>query len=167
MKKFCLYLKKHATEIINCEKKEIMPLTEKSEKKYKKQPFCEITKKNNEECIDSVRFMLSSFLILVSNLAEEPHKGKWIYCKSCLGYVNMKGGLFLFNCSYRNENNKKEFVEDVANIFESSCKICDGDIKKVCLMLREGVYLYEYIDIWKKISKTKLPTREKFCNNLR
>lgn len=110
---------------------------------------------------------MSSFLILLGNLAEELPKGKWIYCKSCLGYVNSKGSLFLFNCSYRNKNDKNEFGEHVANIFESSCKVCDGDINKFCLMLSEGVYLYEYMDSWKKISKTKLPTREEFCNNVR
>ena len=45
MKMFCANLKKHATEIMNCEKKEIMPLTEKEEKKYKKQKCCHICQK--------------------------------------------------------------------------------------------------------------------------
>ena len=40
MKHFCADLKMHATEINNFEKKEMLPLTEKQEKKCKKQKFC-------------------------------------------------------------------------------------------------------------------------------
>ena len=41
MKNFCLDLKKHATKIINYEKKEMIPLTKKEEKRHNKQKvFC-------------------------------------------------------------------------------------------------------------------------------
>ena len=36
MKNFCLNLREHATKIINYEKKEMIPLTKKEEKKYNK-----------------------------------------------------------------------------------------------------------------------------------
>ena len=36
MKNFCLDLRKHATKIIDCEKKEMIPLTKKEEKKHNK-----------------------------------------------------------------------------------------------------------------------------------
>ena len=42
MKKFCKDLKKHATKIINYEKKEMMPLTYEENKSYKKQKVCYI-----------------------------------------------------------------------------------------------------------------------------
>ena len=45
MKKFCLDLKEHATKIINYEKKEMIPLTKKEEKKHNKQEACHICKK--------------------------------------------------------------------------------------------------------------------------
>ena len=49
MKNFRLDLKEHATEIINCEKKEMIPLTRKKEKKNNnkklKQKDCYICKK--------------------------------------------------------------------------------------------------------------------------
>ena len=41
MKKFCVNLKEQATEIIDCEGKEMLPLT----RKKKKQSFCHICKK--------------------------------------------------------------------------------------------------------------------------
>ena len=44
-KKFCLDVRENATKIINYEKKEMIPLTKKEEKKYKKQEICHICKK--------------------------------------------------------------------------------------------------------------------------
>ena len=45
MKKFSLDLKKHATKIINYEKKEMMPLTKKEEKYYNKQKASRLSRK--------------------------------------------------------------------------------------------------------------------------
>ena len=44
MKNFCLDLKKHATKIINYEKKDMIPLTKEEEKKYNNQKVCHICK---------------------------------------------------------------------------------------------------------------------------
>ena len=53
MKKFCKDLKEHATKIINCEKKKMIPLTTKEEIDYNKQKICYICKiefnKNDEK----------------------------------------------------------------------------------------------------------------------
>ena len=45
MKNFYLNLREHATKIINYEKKEMIPLTKKEEKKHNKQKVCYIYKK--------------------------------------------------------------------------------------------------------------------------
>ena len=45
MKNFCLDLREHATKLINYEKKEMIPLTKKEEKKHSKQEVCYICKK--------------------------------------------------------------------------------------------------------------------------
>ena len=45
MGRFCKDLKEHAIKIINYEKKEIIPLTYKDNKSYKKQKVCYICKK--------------------------------------------------------------------------------------------------------------------------
>ena len=56
MKNFCLDLKEHATKIINYEKKEMIPLKKKVQKKHIKQKVCHICKKvfstvdNNKKC---------------------------------------------------------------------------------------------------------------------
>ena len=45
MKNFCLDLREHATEIINYEKKEIMPLAKEEKKMHCRQNKCYISKK--------------------------------------------------------------------------------------------------------------------------
>ena len=45
MKEFCKVLRKHVTRIINYEKKEMIPLTKKKEKKHSEQKKCYICKK--------------------------------------------------------------------------------------------------------------------------
>ena len=45
MKKFCLDLREHATKIINNEKKEMIPLTEKEKNWHNMQKVCHISKK--------------------------------------------------------------------------------------------------------------------------
>ena len=44
MKKFCKNLKEHTTKIINCEKKEMIPLTHEENESYKNRKFCYICK---------------------------------------------------------------------------------------------------------------------------
>ena len=45
MEKLCKILKEHATKLIICEKKEIIPLTHEEKKSYEKQKVCHIYKK--------------------------------------------------------------------------------------------------------------------------
>ena len=40
----------------------------------------------------------------------------------------------------------------------------NGDINKFILLLRKGVYPYEYRDSWEKFNETSLPEKEAFYN---
>ena len=42
----------------------------------------------------------------------------------------------------------------------------NGDLNKFILLLRKGVYPYEYIDNWEKSDETLLPNNEAFYSNL-
>ena len=42
----------------------------------------------------------------------------------------------------------------------------DNDINKFTLLLRKGVYPYEYMDDWEKFNETTLPEKEQFSSNL-
>ena len=120
--------------------------------------------------IDSARFMASSLSNLVNNLAEEIHKIKYKYgcdnkkcetCrikyknrKCCREYKNIKNNLVECNNLCRNENYQKAFDENFKKRFANTYNFPNHDISKFFLLLRKGVYPYEYID-----------DREKFMNH--
>ena len=43
---------------------------------------------------------------------------------------------------------------------------CNNDLNKFILLLRKGVYPYEYMDSWEKFNKTSLPIKEDFYSHL-
>ena len=48
----------------------------------------------------------------------------------------------------------------------SKYELCKGDINKFVLLLRKGVYPYEYIDSWERFDETSLPDKDAFCSKL-
>ena len=117
--------------------------------------------------IDSLRFMSSSLSKLVDNLSEGIHNNKCFDCKSNLDYVriteNKKLLLKCFNC---NIYYKKEFNNDLIKKFKNTYSFCNNDINKFVLLLRKGVYPYEYMDSWGKFSGISLPSKEDFYSKL-
>ena len=93
------------------------------------------TKFYKTKFIDSARFMASSNLIV--NLTEGIHK---IKCKDC-GY---------------------KLDEELKKKFKNTFKFSNNAINKFILLLRKGVYPYEYIDDWEKFNETTLPEIEEF-----
>ena len=56
----------------------------------------------------------------------------------------------------------KEINNDVLiKRFYNTYQLSKNDINKFELLLRKGVYLYEYIDSWKRFNKTELPSKDK------
>ena len=53
-------------------------------------------------------------------------------------------------------------IQRFANIYE----FCNGDINKFILLLRKGVYPYEYMDSWERFNETSLPDKEASYSNL-
>ena len=60
----------------------------------------------------------------------------------------------------------KEFNKDLIKIFGSTYEFCEGDINNFYLMLRKGVYPYEYMDIWKRFDERLLPDKEGFYSSV-
>ena len=68
-----------------------------------------------------------------------------------------------FRCCKKNyEDFNKELIEKFASIDE----FCDGDLNKFILLLRKGVYPYEYMDNWERFDETSLPDKESFYSSL-
>ena len=45
-------------------------------------------------------------------------------------------------------------------------QFCKGDLNKFVLLLRQGVYPYEYMDSWEKFNETSLPDKKYFYSEL-
>ena len=50
--------------------------------------------------------------------------------------------------------------------FANTYNFSNHDINKSVLLLGKGVYLYEYMDDWKKFNEISLPKKENFYSNL-
>ena len=50
--------------------------------------------------------------------------------------------------------------------FYYTYQLSENDINKSKLLLRKGVYPYEYMDSWKRFNETELPSKDKFYNTL-
>ena len=271
MKKFCKNLREHARKIINCEKKDMIPLTKEEEENYNNQKVCYICKKEfntsdktesssfeckkhykvrdhchytgkyrgvahnicnlrykipneipiifhngstydyhfiikelvkefegNFEClventekyitfpvpikkrienkdmgitykiklIDSFRFMATSLSKLVDNLTEGIHNDKCINCKSDISYMKVMDETLTFRCFNCKKNYKKEINKELIERFVSTYKFCNNDLNKFVMLLRKGVYPYEYMDGWDKFNETSIPNKELFYSNL-
>ena len=115
--------------------------------------------------------MSTSLSKLIDNLSEGLHNDECKDCKSCLDYVTIKDNqgsstqlIFRrFSCkkSYEKDFNK-EFIQRFANIYE----FCNRDLNKFILLLRKGVYPYEYMDNWERFNEILLPNKEAFYSNL-
>ena len=88
--------------------------------------------------IDTFRFMRSSLSSLVDNLSE-------IKDNKCL---------------------YKKVINELIKNFSNTYKFSNGDINKFIVLLRKGVYFYEYMDSWDKFDETEWPSKKYFYSKL-
>ena len=50
--------------------------------------------------------------------------------------------------------------------FYNTYNLCDNDINKFNLLLRKGIYSYEYMNSWKRFNETELPSKDKLYSTL-
>ena len=116
--------------------------------------------------IDSYRFMAASLLNHVDNLSKKLHSKKCSNCELDLAYMIAKDDILIFRCSKCNESYKTDFDKELINNFSSVYYFCKGDINKFILLLRKGVYPYEYMDSWKRFNEAPLPDKKDFYSRL-
>ena len=116
--------------------------------------------------IDSYRFMASSLSKLVDNLSEGIQNNKCVNCNSCLDYIKTKNENLILECYNCNQRYRKRFNKELIKRFASTYSSCNNNLNKFILLLRKGVYLYEYMDNWKRFNETSLPSKESFYSNL-
>ena len=90
--------------------------------------------------------MASSLSNLVDNLAEGIHK---IKCKGYdyfLEYEGIKDNLIKHQFLSYNKDYSNKIDEELKKRFKNTLKFSNNDINKFILLLRKGVYPYEYMD---------------------
>ena len=116
--------------------------------------------------IDGYRFMGTSLSKLVDNLTEDIHGDKCVGCKSDLSYMKVIDEALIFRCFNCKKSYKKEINKELIKRFASTYKFCNNDLNKFVMLLRKGVYPYEYMDGWDKFNETSIPSKESFYSNL-
>ena len=116
--------------------------------------------------IDSFRFMATSLSKLVDNLTDNIHNDKCIKCKSNLCFVRAMNETLLFKCIDCEKEYEKEFNKELLKRFSNTYEFCDNDLNKFLILLRKGVYPYEYMDGWNKFNEKVLPSKESFYSSL-
>ena len=111
--------------------------------------------------IHSFRFMSTSLSSLVDNLSDGFHCNKCIDCESSLDYMITWDDQLMLRCFECKKNYQKDLNKDLINRFESTYEFCNKDINRFILLLRKGIYPYEYID-----SRETLPDKEAFYSSL-
>ena len=58
------------------------------------------------------------------------------------------------------------FNKDLINIFANTYEFFNEDINNLTLLLRKGVYPYEYMESWERFDETPYLNKEDFYSNL-
>ena len=116
--------------------------------------------------IDSFRFMSTSLSKLVDNLSEGLRNNRCIDCKSSLDYMKTKDEKLILRCFSCKKNYEKDFNKELIKRFANTYNFCDNNLNKFILLLRKGVYPYEYMHNRQRIDETSLPDKESFYSSL-
>ena len=114
--------------------------------------------------IDSFRFMSRKLSKLVNYLLDGRHSDKCKDCKYKLDYMSVKQ--LVFQCSASKKNYEKDFNSKLIKRFANTYEFCKGNINKFVLLLRKGVYPYDYMDSWGRFDETSLPDKKAFISEL-
>ena len=110
---------------------------------------------------------LSNF---VDNLSEINNKD----CKTCIErknikseceFIGLKNNRLNYRCKERKGTSTKS-INDLIEKFPRMYQFCNGDLNKLVLLLRKGVYPYEYMDSWERFNETSLPPKKDFYSKL-
>ena len=79
-----------------------------------------------------------------------------------MGYKNCR---LNYKCKECKKSSTKLTNESIKS-FPTLYKFCNGDLDKFFLLLRKGIYPYEYIDSRKKFNENTIPPKEAFYSKL-
>ena len=116
--------------------------------------------------IDSYQFLLSSQEYLTNNLSEI----NVMTCKSCkekykanneCKYIALEDNRLKYKCTKCNKYSYKP-TTPIKEKFINTYRLCNNDLNQFVLLLRKGIYPYEYMGSWEKFNEERLPPKKEF-----
>ena len=119
--------------------------------------------------INSSRFMSTLLASLVDNLSKVGNTN----CKKCMEryntksecrYIKHKNNKLIYKCEQCDKLYSKP-ISVLSKKFLTTYQFCNKNLDKF-LLLRKGVFPYEYMDSWERFDETSLPPKESFYSEL-
>ena len=76
-------------------------------------------------------------------------------------FIALKNNRLNYKYKECDETSAKSVNEKFLRMYQ----FCNGDLNKFVLLLRKGVYPYEYMDSWERFNETSLPPKNLFIVN--
>ena len=112
-----------------------------------------------------MRFKATSLSNLVDNLTKRIHKIKCKECNYFFEYERVNNDFIENKCLSCDKDYSIKINEKLKDRFKNTFKLSNDDINKFILLLRKGVYLYQYINDWEKFNEITLPEKKKKKKN--
>ena len=91
------------------------------------------------------------------------HRKNKINSECC--FVGLKNNRLIYKCKECKEEWKRPLNKLIEN-FWSIYQFCNDDLNIFVMLLRQGVFPYEYVDSLEKFNKPELPPKKYFYSNL-
>ena len=121
-------------------------------------------------CIDSMRSMISSLSLSVDKISEIDKKVMHIDKKETennfTDSVRSMTASLIQSIDKISEIDIKISYDGFIGKFYNTYQLSNKDLNKFALLLRKGVYPYEYMDSWKRFKEESLPDKESFYSEL-
>ena len=114
----------------------------------------------NIKFVDTCRLMPSKLSDLVDNLSEMERK----HIKQEREFIGLKNNRLNYRCNQCKETSSKS-INELMKKFPRMSQFCNGDLNKIVLLLRKGVYPYEYMDSWERFNEKSLAPKKIFIAN--
>ena len=82
-----------------------------------------------------------------------------------MNFIGLENNNLIDECKECKKRSLKP-IDELIKTFPNVYQFCNKDIDKFVLLLRKGVYPYEYIDSWERFDEISLPDKKSFLQRI-